>query len=428
MTTTGSDPALVTVPPAIPSLRRNFGWTISGNVVYAACQWGMLVVLAKLLTPAEVGQFALALAITAPPTILAGMRLRSAVATDPQWQYRFGEYMTLRLIATLLITVVLAVVGFAGYDRQTGWVILVVAVTKGVDLISDMVQGLFQHAERHDLAAIGMAVNGIVSLVAMGVVVWWTRSVLAGTVASLLGSTVALIGFNLPLTRRFVPEGQGIVARLDVERLKSLTLLTWPLGASSALGSLYTNVPRYFLEHQWGRGALGIYSALAYLLVAGTLVVNALAQAAAPRMARSWQGGDLLRFRQLTYRLVGVGVLLGAVGIAGAIALGPWALRLLYRPEYAEHADIFVLLSFAALASYIYACLANSLSAMRRFSEQFPINVAGFVALAIAAWWGVPRYGMAGAAWALIIGGGVQAALYSIYVIPVLRGLPAATR
>jgi hypothetical protein len=30
------------------SLRRNFSWTLAGNVVYAGCQWGMLVALAKL--------------------------------------------------------------------------------------------------------------------------------------------------------------------------------------------------------------------------------------------------------------------------------------------------------------------------------------------------------------------------------------------
>ena len=32
--------------PAL-SLRVNFAWTLAGTVVYAACQWGVLVVLAK---------------------------------------------------------------------------------------------------------------------------------------------------------------------------------------------------------------------------------------------------------------------------------------------------------------------------------------------------------------------------------------------
>ena len=39
------------------TLRINFLWTLGGNVVYAASQWGILVVLAKLGTPQMVGEF-----------------------------------------------------------------------------------------------------------------------------------------------------------------------------------------------------------------------------------------------------------------------------------------------------------------------------------------------------------------------------------
>ena len=37
------------------TLRRNFSWTFVGNLVYSGCQWGMLVVLAKLGSPGMVG-------------------------------------------------------------------------------------------------------------------------------------------------------------------------------------------------------------------------------------------------------------------------------------------------------------------------------------------------------------------------------------
>ena len=48
------------LPQALP-LRKNFAWTLTGNVVYAGCQWGMLMAIAKLGTPAMLGQFALGL-------------------------------------------------------------------------------------------------------------------------------------------------------------------------------------------------------------------------------------------------------------------------------------------------------------------------------------------------------------------------------
>ena len=32
-------------------LRGAIAWTLAGNTIYAACQWGMLVVVAKRLRP-----------------------------------------------------------------------------------------------------------------------------------------------------------------------------------------------------------------------------------------------------------------------------------------------------------------------------------------------------------------------------------------
>ena len=44
-------------------------------MIYATCQWGILVAPAKLGTPQMVGEFALALAVTAPILIGAGIPL-----------------------------------------------------------------------------------------------------------------------------------------------------------------------------------------------------------------------------------------------------------------------------------------------------------------------------------------------------------------
>src|SRR5690606_40180926 len=64
------------------SLRVNFSWTLAGNIVYAGCQWAMLVVLARLGRAEMVGQFALGLAITGPVLMCTNLNLRSVPATD----------------------------------------------------------------------------------------------------------------------------------------------------------------------------------------------------------------------------------------------------------------------------------------------------------------------------------------------------------
>src|SRR5271166_684261 len=94
---------------ALP-LRVSFSWTLAGNVIYAACQFGMLSVLAKLGSPSMVGQYALGLAITAPVFMLTNLQLRGVQATDARHEFEFADYFTLRLTATLLGTLVILLI------------------------------------------------------------------------------------------------------------------------------------------------------------------------------------------------------------------------------------------------------------------------------------------------------------------------------
>ena len=90
------------------SLGRNISWTLVGNLVYAASQWGMLILLARLATPQIVGQYALALAVSAPVFMALNLQLRGVQATDAAQDFRFGDYLRLRLITTVLALIVLA--------------------------------------------------------------------------------------------------------------------------------------------------------------------------------------------------------------------------------------------------------------------------------------------------------------------------------
>src|SRR3954453_2324939 len=90
------------------SLRRNFAWTFAGNVIYAACQWAVLVVIAKLTTPADVGQFALGLAVTAPILIFANQGLRDVQATDAKRSFVFRQYLPYRLASVTLALLIIA--------------------------------------------------------------------------------------------------------------------------------------------------------------------------------------------------------------------------------------------------------------------------------------------------------------------------------
>src|SRR5215472_10769351 len=131
------------VPVAGParelSLRSNFAWAVTGNTIYAICQWGMVVALAKFGSTLMVGQFSLGLAIVTPVLMLSNVDLRAVQATDARRQYRFAEYLWLRLKLTLAaLAVIAAIVWIGHYERRTVAVIEAVAFAKAVESLSDI--------------------------------------------------------------------------------------------------------------------------------------------------------------------------------------------------------------------------------------------------------------------------------------------------
>jgi O-antigen/teichoic acid export membrane protein len=304
-------------PPAAPpgaavrSLRRNFLLTLAGNVLYAACQWGILVVLARLGSPAIVGKYALAMAVCSPVILFSNLQLREIQATDARRDYGFGDYLSLRILCTVAaLPAIVAITAIFHAERETAAVVMFVALAKALDSISDVLFGLLQQRER--MAPVGgtLAANGVASLVATAVALWMTRSVVWAAAMSAVGSAVA-VAVAWACTSRAVGAWREMCPTWHPARLLRLIVLSFPLGIVALLITLNANMPRYFVERHFGHHDLGIYAAMAYLMMVGTTVTAALAQAATARLSRSFAAGDVADFRRLLLRMMGIGAAMG---------------------------------------------------------------------------------------------------------------------
>src|SRR5581483_2220857 len=237
-----------------PRLAVNVAWAAVGNVAYAACQWGVLVVLTKLTNAAEVGHFALGLAITAPVMIGASLLLRTVQATDALTEHPFGVYLGLRIVTTTLALIAIGAIGLAaGYRGPTLVVIYLMGFAKAFESLSDIVFGLLQKLEDLRRIALSMLWKGSLSLAGMASTLWWTRSVPLATLAMAGVWALLLLAYDLPAARRL----DGCRPILRDQALLRLAWLALPMGVAAALQSLITNVPRYAIESILGASALG---------------------------------------------------------------------------------------------------------------------------------------------------------------------------
>jgi O-antigen/teichoic acid export membrane protein len=391
------------------ALRHNFAWTLAGNVILAACQWGVLIVIAKMGNPSMVGDFALALALTAPVMLLANQGLRALLATDSREQVTFPDYLAYRIITTFLGLIVVCFFIHAGNHPL---LILMVAAGKAIDTISDIIYGLFQSRDRMDRTAISMIAKGALSVTLVAGLMTTGSVVLAATGMAIASLTI-LLGYDFPQAIRFMrarhherslQESALKLLRptLTKTNLRTLLVLGMPLGIASFLNSLSTNIPRYLLERYEGAAMLGIFAANAYLIAAGNTFITALSQSCVARLARLHNNGEYKKFSNLLYKLLGIAAVMGLAGVAVSLLWGPWILRLIYRPEYARWSQVFVLAMVTAGLGYIAAFCTTALTAVRSIKIQPVILVGCIVTAYVLCEVLIPKFGIIGAAWTLV--------------------------
>ena len=414
------------------SLRSNFSWTLLGSLAYSGGNWIQLAALTKALGPADVGSFAFALALSAPIMIFLALGLRTVQVTDATSDHAFGDYLTIRT-ALSVIGVGIAVAG--GYARSDVLTISAIAVAKALDGVSDIVYGLFQRAEQMDVSAKAMMINSVVSTGLVVALVMTTKSVVWAAIGVALGSAAALVAYALPAGRVLHARSDGGDPSLALgfrllwrpRRLLSLICVAAPLGLASLLTSLNPNIPRFVIERDLGRYELGIYAALASILVIGTTLMGSLVQAVLPRLTSAFVAADRSAFTRLIVTLLTVAVALGAAGVVAVAVVGEPVVAVIFTDEYARDSALLVWLSVALALGLVVYILDVGMSAARRFQIQVPINLATVAFSLVGSLLLIERYGIAAAGAILSLSLALQVVMKAVVLGRSIRSLVPAT-
>lgn len=411
---------------ALPSLRTNVAWTMAGNVVYAACQWFMLVILAKLGTTDTVGTFALGLAVAGPIIMLSNLQLRWVQATDRANEFQFNDCVTLRCLCSILAMIaIVAVCIFTGYRSATFWVITAIAAAKAVESISDVIYGWYQQHERMELISHSLMIRGLLSVTAIGLVFWWTGSLVAATWALAAAWAFALVAFDLPSAASFRNQVQAEPFRFrwNIEAIKRIFIRSLPVGLTSGVVALEANIPRYVVEQQLGTGELGIFAAMAYILMAAYMIIQAVNQSALPRLAKYQVERNTIGFRNVLWNLVGMGAAVGIALVAGTALFGRVFLHQAYGSEYATRPGILTIIMIGCAVMFAFRPAEVALLSMRRFWMILLVHACGLPILIATTCWLVPKYQLWGAAYAML----AQAVIHGVVITAIYVYVAAPT-
>jgi len=189
----------------------------------------------------------------------------------------------------------------------------------------------------------------------------------------------------------------------SIRRMVQLALLVLPLGVVGLFMSLQISIPRLLVEANLGFALLGYFVAIVAAYSASSMMVNALAHAASPRLARAFASGNKRAFVKLLAKMGLVGIGLGGSGICIAYFFGEVILSLLFTRDYGAYSDVFVLVMIAALFRFLANLWQMGISAARQFRVQFILHFGVVMVVLVSCMILIPTHGLVGAAVAMIL-------------------------
>jgi O-antigen/teichoic acid export membrane protein len=412
-----------------PTLRSDFSWTLVGNAIYAGGQFAILMLLAKLLRPEFVGQYALGLAIVYPVMMFTNLQLRAVMTSGGRSDIHFGNYLTLRFLTTSsAFLLILAIARVFHYEWQLTAVVLMVGVAYGVETISEVYYARLQLHDNMAAIAKSQIARALLSVVGLAVLTYFSRNVLWGIAGVALARAIVLFTYDLrerthslERTSNWFRQDALLAPRLDFRAQRELLWVSLPLGIVVLLGCLSSSVPNFFIKHSLGEREVGIFAAIGFMVSVGNMAVVSLGQSAFTRLARAYTAGDFAAFGSLVGKLLGFGAAIGIGGMIVSRFAGREILTLLFRPEYAERADLLTWIMAAGGALYMAQFLGFGMTAAGFYNSQVILNILANAGLFAACYWFVPRRGLSGAILAMLIGALVQLATSGIVLAVAMR-------
>lgn len=392
-------------------LTRGAIHAVAGNATFAASQLVMLVVLARTTSPTVVGEYAVALAVAAPIYMLANLKLRQLAVTDVRGERPYRAYFTSRVTATAVAWFVIAAVAGVMWN-SLGFTLLLVSSIKALDSVSDILYAVPHRRGRLDVVSRFLIARGVLSSVAFSSALALGLDLHAALMGS-LGAFALCLPYEISNGAKY----ESLALTLRSRQARAVTRLAAPLGLALAAASFTVAVPRLALRDQMGSESVALFTTAAYVLMVGGLVINSLAQAAAPQIAQALASTGPSGALRMARHVRTFALCFSLAATILSATLGGWFLGLVFGDFYRDASSALTILCLSSIPLYQSVLLGTLLTAYRRFEASVPATTASLAVTAASVFPLVSLWGLNGAALALGLGSVAEYVVHRHYAL-----------
>lgn len=382
------------------SEKRKFIWNMTGSMCNALSSFVLLTIVTRVNGSEDGGIFSLAFSTAQMLTSIGCFESRAIQATDVRKRLEFKDYLTFRILTTVVMMVCLCgYVGFSGKTGEKAAVLFFIALYKAIDCISDSFQGLFQVENRIDLSGMALGIRVALSTVVFAVTLLFTHHLVIASIMMCVTEIVFMGIFDIRISYSYAKPG----IRFKRERLFELFKECLPLFIGSFMFSYMVNASRYAIDRYMSDTIQNYYG----FLLMPAFVINLFSlfffRPLLTPMAMAWEEKNRKKFSGIIKKsMTWIGILtVGAV--AGAYLLGIFFLNLLSGLDLSSYRIELVIVMLGGSMNAVITVLYYVLAVMRKQKWILIGYSTGFCAAIICTPFMVKAFGITGAVVAYVI-------------------------
>lgn len=392
------------------TLKKSFVWLMSGQIVFSAMQFVVMILLARFATVEDIGAYSLALALTTPIVAFSSLGLRAVMTTEVLNKFPEAHYFWLRLWGNVFAFFGVLVVAFSYQQSHlVFWYIIFLGLAKICENFSDIYYAAAQKRGRLDWVSKSLVLRGILGTGVLGGMLL----VVGDSSWAFFGYAfvwfLVLLGYDMRMC--CMPKWRPF---LGFATLKPLFMFALPLGMASVLYMVAQNSVRYIVEYKLGLEALGEFSAVAYVLVVGQIVISVMGQTVRLKLAELKRDGDLKNF----WRISRFGIF-GSFLMGGGLSFAAWlvgdiGLHILYGPSFVHLQPLLLAICLGSAFLFCGTFLGFVLSALNAYWWALAFSMLGVFSGFGSSIVLIPAYGLFGAAYSVAILGCVLCCAFPV--------------
>lgn len=248
------------------SLKQNFIWNSAGNLIYLLSQWFLTYLTVRIAGYSAAGVLSAAISVGTSLSAISLFNMRSYQVSDVQKRFSDETYLRSRAVTSLLsVAACLVWLQFLGYSAESNIVVLLFLLYKIAESYSDAYQGILQVNYRMDYIGKSFIARGVLSILSYACALFFTGNLIIALSAMLLSAITVVLFYDRRKAMQYALHNNSLCDKFSTsfKPVLSLLIACLPVAYYSLFINMSCQVPRLFLESQYGADQLGIYTSIA---------------------------------------------------------------------------------------------------------------------------------------------------------------------